>query len=202
MNNNCEYKKKRVWVKQWIVSMFCCEKRFWISTLLCECHTNYPRGLEEDLDPDDRGQSNQHPGYRRRKIQFFFLGQLASISANVFFLAFAPTVRYGFNGAYYPYRSNPYYADPITQQFFLYALFYAGGMTIVHTTAIFVGWYVFRRWWPISWNEVRAQYASCLKSPLYSIFLALLIVSNVALSVYWLLAQNRIYFWKSLPLNL
>eukprot|EP00051_Salpingoeca_urceolata_P012082 m.150166 g.150166 ORF g.150166 m.150166 type:complete len:115 (+) comp17370_c0_seq1:199-543(+) len=59
--------------------------------------------IEVDLDLDDRGHSNQKPGYFRRQAQFFMCKVYSQMSAGIFYLIVTPLLRHGKNGAYYPF---------------------------------------------------------------------------------------------------
>jgi hypothetical protein len=55
-----------------------------------------------DLDIDDRGHSNQQPGYLRRQTQFFMFKILSQVHAYMNFIVISPALRYGYNSPYYP----------------------------------------------------------------------------------------------------
>ncbi|CAD7701521.1 unnamed protein product [Ostreobium quekettii] len=60
----------------------------------------------EDVDQDDRGHSNQRPGYRRRQMRFLGWKLLSQLSSFIFFLVVIPALRFGQNQDFYPYSEK------------------------------------------------------------------------------------------------
>lgn len=57
---------------------------------------------EHDVNLDDRGQSNQHPSYLRRQVQFLAFKILSQTHAYINYVCLVPALRYGYNAKYYP----------------------------------------------------------------------------------------------------
>ncbi|KAL6075960.1 L-cystine transporter [Balamuthia mandrillaris] len=81
--------------------------RVWIKGVLtCKCK-NMPSRNDDDLD-DDRGHSNNRPGYLRRQIRFYFWKIISQFCASIFYLGISSVLRYGINREYYPLGTDPF----------------------------------------------------------------------------------------------
>jgi len=65
-------------------------------------------GIEEDLDADDRGHSNSHPGYRRRQFRFLTWKLLSQFQSYLFYIVLAPVLRWGPNQHRFPLSESDF----------------------------------------------------------------------------------------------
>jgi len=80
--------------------------RLWIKSTLA-CRSGAVEEDQEDL-PDDRGHSNNRPGYLRRQARFYFWRILSKLTSIVFYLFISTILRYGPSNQYYNFSQHPY----------------------------------------------------------------------------------------------
>jgi hypothetical protein len=80
--------------------------RVWIKGVLtCKCKRMPSRN---DLELyDERGHSNNRPGYNRRQTRFYFWKIFSQLLAIIFYLGISALLRYGPNRRYYPLGTDP-----------------------------------------------------------------------------------------------
>ena len=159
--------------------------------------------VEEDLDEDDRGHSNQHPGYRRRQMRFLLWKLLSQISSAIFFLTVIPVLRYGQNNEDYPYSENPLHhfgvlndeaLDPFKKDTFDKAMGFAAFsiFTTICSGVIISLW--MWHYHPDVLASLRDRYRYLIVSELYFGFVLTILISNVLLAVSAVQVNNRLYY--------
>jgi hypothetical protein len=86
----------RIHIKQALKTAFCCAGN------PCKVHVE-PVLVD---DPNDRGQSNNRQGYRRRQIRFYVWKLISQAIAMLFFMLAATTLRFGANRDYFPMNES------------------------------------------------------------------------------------------------
>eukprot|EP00210_Caulerpa_lentillifera_P008594 g8198.t1 len=161
------------------------------------------KGAEEsDLDPDDRGHSNQHPGYRRRQMRFLAWKLLSQFSAGIFFLVNIPVLRFGQNKEDYPYSGSkleldivyekvgdPFEADTFKQSM----VFTAFSMFTTLCSGIIIFWWMWK-YYPDILLSLKDRYRYLILSDKYFGFVLTILISNVLLAVSAVQVNNRLYF--------
>ena len=159
--------------------------------------------VEEDLDEDDRGHSNQHPGYRRRQMRFLIWKLLSQISSAIFFLTVIPVLRYGQNNEDYPYSEHPLHhvdvlndeaLDPFEKDTFDQSMGFAAFSiftTICSGVIISVWMWHYHR---DTLTSLRERYRYLIVSELYFGFVLTILISNVLLAVSAVQVNNRLYY--------
>lgn len=157
---------------------------------------------EEDLNPDDRGHSNQHPGYRRRQMRFLAWKLLSQLSSGVFFLVIIPVLRYGQNKKDYPYSGrkldlNIVYdkvGDPFEAENFAESMVFAAfSMFTTVCSGIIIFWWMWR-YHPDILESLKERYRYLILSDQYFGFVVTILISNVLLAVSAVQVNNRLYF--------
>eukprot|EP01090_Pellita_catalonica_P014192 TRINITY_DN3558_c0_g1_i2.p1 TRINITY_DN3558_c0_g1~~TRINITY_DN3558_c0_g1_i2.p1 ORF type:complete len:390 (-),score=38.36 TRINITY_DN3558_c0_g1_i2:27-1196(-) len=81
--------------------------RVWIKAVLsCKCK-NMPKEETDDVE-NDRGHSNNRPGYLRRQVRFLFWKLFSQVTASIFYLLASLVLRFGVNKQYYIVSEDPF----------------------------------------------------------------------------------------------
>lgn len=161
--------------------------------------------IEEDLDIDDRGHSNQHPGYRRRQMRFLIWKISSRISSMMFFVAVIPILRYGNNKQFYPYTdgqilrvdtlSDETYDAKFDDRDFVASMLFS----VVSLVTFFVPWGIIFGWMhlyhPDIMEYIERTYMHVFSSEGYFGFVLSILTSNVLLGVSSVQVYNRLYFF-------
>lgn len=176
----------RVWIKGRLKSCFCC--RHYDPVM------NVPF-WEEDVDLDDRGQTNNRPGYLRRQIQFFYYRVASGITAQLFYLIGSPLFRYWNNQDYFPLNGQHNgFGDEIREGNYRDSLIYAGArlgtllvLIPISTSVIF---YLCKE----QLFQLAPKYRRLLKTPRYIMAFGTSLIANMLLCAWMALAHNEIWF--------
>lgn len=164
--------------------------------------TEQNEAIEEDVNPDDRGHSNQHPGYRRRQMRFLSWKLLSQLSAGIFFLVNIPVLRYGQNKGDYPYSKetidldtvNDSAVDPFEHESFGRAMAFAAfSMFTTICSGIIIFWWMWK-YHPEVLESLKERYKYLILSDKYFGFILTILISNVLLAVSAVQVNNRLYF--------
>lgn len=161
--------------------------------------------IEEDLDADDRGHSDQHPGYRRRQMRFLIWKISSRISSMMFFVAVIPILRFGNNKQFYPYtnedilRVDTFSDDTYEAKFDRHDFVASMLFSIVSLLTFFVPWGIIFGWMHRFHPEVMVYivetYKQVFLSDAYFGFVLSILISNVLLGVSSVQVYNRLYFF-------
>eukprot|EP00210_Caulerpa_lentillifera_P001378 g1326.t1 len=158
--------------------------------------------VEEDVNPDDRGHSNQHPGYRRRQMRFLAWKLLSQLSAGIFFLVNIPVLRFGENKHDYPYSRtgieldtlSDHAGDPFEHKTFQRAMAFAAfSMFTTICSGIIIFWWM-QKYHPETLESLKERYRYLILSDKYFGFVLTVLISNVLLAVSAVQVNNRLYF--------
>lgn len=159
--------------------------------------------IETDLDDDDRGHSNQHPGYRRRQLRFLIWKLLSQVSSSIFFMAIIPVLRYGQNRREYPYSGEvlderDFLNDKVNQPFegdtFRNAqIFAAFSLFTTLCSGVIVVWWMWK-YHPETIISLRERYRYLIVSDKYFGFVLTILIANVLLPVSAVQVNNRLYY--------
>jgi uncharacterized membrane protein len=149
----------------------------------------------DDTDLDDRGHSNQRPGYHRRQIQFFLLKMLSQMSAACFFLIVAPTIRYYKNENYYPISEEGSDGKLTASNFRLSLLFVGVVQLFVTIASLIIGYFVVKKHNHTSFSRLHAMYSYLLYSPIYMTFIGVIFLSNQLMGVTIVQYHSRIWYF-------
>eukprot|EP01025_Chloroclados_australasicus_P015145 TRINITY_DN1720_c0_g3_i1.p1 TRINITY_DN1720_c0_g3~~TRINITY_DN1720_c0_g3_i1.p1 ORF type:complete len:591 (+),score=57.26 TRINITY_DN1720_c0_g3_i1:168-1940(+) len=160
--------------------------------------------IEEDLDPDDRGHSNQHPGYRRRQTRFLVGKLVSQISANCFFLIVIPALRYTYNSPFYPFSSdspkidsneNDRAIDGLDREDFLQAIYFALASIGTVLVSGFLIW-LYMRWKHHEIiQQLRERFEFLVVDDAFFGFVLAIFLSNVLLAVAAVAVPYRMFFF-------
>lgn len=175
----------RIWIKGRLKSCFCCRKyrpeRF--------------LPIEEDIDLDDRGQTNSRPGYLRRQVQFFYYRVMSAFTAQFFYLIVAPILRYWNNAQFFPFSSNPPQgSDPLTEKAFRNSVIYAAARLGTLTLLVPISFWVVRKLAPVALKQCMVLYRRLFTSPRFIFRFAAILLANQLLCAWMALAPNEIWY--------
>ncbi|GMH37569.1 hypothetical protein BSKO_05442 [Bryopsis sp. KO-2023] len=161
--------------------------------------------IEEDLDLNDRGHSNQHPGYRRRQMRFLVWKLASRMSSTVFYLAVIPVLRYGVNREFYPYtyqeiRYVDVFNDDVFENDFTLRAFKASmSFAIFSLLTFIVPWGIIffwmRRYHRDILEYIKVTHSQAFLSEAYFGFVLTILIANVLLGVSAVQIYNRLYFF-------
>lgn len=175
--------------------------RVWIKGVLTGRRAS---GIKEDLNADDRGHSNEHPGYRRRQMRFLIWKISSRVSSMMFFVAVLPILRYGTNKEFYPYTddsikrvdtlSDDIYNNLFDRNDFIASMVFA----VVSLLTFFVPWGIIFCWMqhyhPEVMEYIKITHQHAFLSEAYFGFVLSILISNVLLGVSSVQVYNRLYF--------
>eukprot|EP00050_Salpingoeca_kvevrii_P012741 m.24546 g.24546 ORF g.24546 m.24546 type:complete len:624 (-) comp4287_c0_seq1:139-2010(-) len=180
----------RVWIKDFLKRLFTCH----LSDAPAEA-------IHEDRDSNDRGHSNQKPGYQRRQLQFFIFKIFSQATAYMFFMISAPILRHGPNNEYYPL--TPETSDTtegqsrLTSRRYRDALvFSAFALTISIASGLIAWWYVRSRRHSI-YRDIKILYHFLLRTPIYLILVGFILLASEVLALMVVQYHYRIWFFDN-----
>lgn len=179
--------------------------RVWVKGVLGLAKSrSYP--IEDDINLDDRGHSNIHPGYRRRQMRFLAWKLLSQLSSSICFLALIPILRFGQNKDYYPFSFErvPVEFRGVSldagfgcftkKEFKASMIFAALSMTTFFVSGCALVWYMSKYH-----NDILHQLVDrgkeLIVSHTYFGFVLTVLVSNVLLAVSAVQFYNRLFYF-------
>jgi hypothetical protein len=180
----------RVRIKGSLKAFFCCQRY--------EREAN--RGVDDDLDRDDRGQSQLKPGYQRRQVQFFFYRLLSNFIAQIFYLIATPVLRYWNNQDYFPFTEGTtrgFSESELDSEAYRNSIIFAACKALWDVFAFVVGFFVIRWLVPVVFKDLRKKYHNLLVAPLFFGFILATTISTQLLAIWLLLLHNHIWFLES-----
>ncbi|CAD7700692.1 unnamed protein product [Ostreobium quekettii] len=162
--------------------------------------------IEEDVDKDDRGHSNIHPGYRRRQMRFLIWKLISQLSSNITFVILMPALRFGQNKEFYPYSENEFTVrfqdvrhdeayDCFTEEDFKGTVWFAmlAMLTFfISGSAILV---FMNRYHKAVLQDLVDRYNLLIVQDTYFGFVVSVLISNVVLAVSSVQYYNRVYYF-------
>eukprot|EP00051_Salpingoeca_urceolata_P012961 m.161812 g.161812 ORF g.161812 m.161812 type:complete len:517 (-) comp17655_c1_seq1:51-1601(-) len=154
----------------------------------------------DDDELDDRGHSNNKPGYLRRQAQFLMYKILSQCSANIYFIIVAPILRFGQNDDFYPLSKKVSASqndlNTLEDDDFRNAIGFAviSFFTSLLTGVIAYKFIHYKR--PEVFDQLRQLYGSLFASPVYYGFVFAIFVSSQMMGTAVLQYQYRIWFWQ------
>lgn len=160
--------------------------------------------FEEDIDPDDRGHSNQHPGYRRRQARFLIWKMISQFSSAIVFLVLIPTLRFGINSESYPYSNKKINLsdvkleetlEPFSNDTFIAAMVFAVFCFFSSVVSFFIIHLWMQYYHKVILDSLGERYKYLIVSDTYFGFVLTILISNVLLAVSVVQLDNRLYFF-------
>lgn len=160
----------------------------------------------EDL-PDDRGHSNNRPGYLRRQVRFYFWRILSKLAAIVFYLFISTLLRYGPNKEYYNFSENPHiplYDDSgrevsrLSWEDYMHSVIYVSCNSVFVALAGFVGYFIVRCWYPDTYNQLKPAAKKLHKDRAHIGYIVAVVAHNGLLALAFIQYHERIWWYDSL----
>ncbi|KAL6068271.1 L-cystine transporter [Balamuthia mandrillaris] len=162
-----------------------------------------PKPNYED-HPNDRGQTNNHPGYRRRQARFYGWRLFSQIAALLFYTTTSSILRYGHNKAYFIFSEEPFLSghhrgetDTMTRTQYLNSLLFVACYLFVTCLAGIAGWLLLKHRYKTTWEELRPRYSMLLRNRTYLGFVMAIICYNGLIAIGMLQYHQRIW-WANL----
>eukprot|EP01117_Protostelium_nocturnum_P000997 TRINITY_DN11318_c0_g1_i1.p1 TRINITY_DN11318_c0_g1~~TRINITY_DN11318_c0_g1_i1.p1 ORF type:complete len:557 (+),score=148.59 TRINITY_DN11318_c0_g1_i1:60-1673(+) len=168
--------KFRIWIKAVLIALFKCKP---------VCHPNVEPEME-DID-DERGHSNNLPGYHRRQIRFYFLKVLSKMVGCIFYLSTSAILRYGPNSAIYPFST-------LTTRQYEYSVAFSAGNFAFFFLAGLVGYLYIRKSHRDLFQKMSGVIRLVVKDRAYVGLCVTVLVHNGILALYMLMYFNRIWY--------
>lgn len=170
----------RVWVKEYCIRLWCCGSR------------GSPWGLQVvpnyDDVPEDRGNTNNKPGYIRRQSRFFFWKLISQAAAMVFYMAFAPVLRYGLNRDFYPF------GDDLGADDFSNSMQYAVGNLVSAALSALLGYAFISRKYPAVWDFIAHTHGRMVMDHKYVGYIVAGFVANGLVAMSLVLVHFQMYY--------
>eukprot|EP00045_Choanoeca_perplexa_P009057 m.85678 g.85678 ORF g.85678 m.85678 type:complete len:607 (+) comp14730_c0_seq1:166-1986(+) len=174
----------RVWIKDFLKRSFTCR---------LQDEPAHPEWHDRNLD--DRGHSNEQPGYLRRQTQFFFYKILSQMHSHLNYLAVAPAVRFSYNGRYFP-LSESGSGGCLTPKHFRISMIFASMSFVATAITGYLGYWIVQRYQRRTFLELHAMYGSIISSPIYVGFVGAILTTSSLLAFSVTAFHNRIWYFE------
>jgi hypothetical protein len=176
----------RIWVKEFLKRVFTCGKG------------GSPCTVAETVDledvADERGHSNNRPGYQRRQLRFFFWKLFSQACAMVFYLISAAVLRFGVNKDDFPFNAAELDADK-----FANSMIFAGGNFVFVVVCGVVSHAVVKRLFPDLLQSLGGVFHNLVRDQRFAGFAIALAISNGILAISLVSKQANVWYAWGAP---
>eukprot|EP01147_Barroeca_monosierra_P000365 gene365-3721_t len=152
----------------------------------------------QDNNLDDRGHSNERPGYWRRQVHFYAFKMLSQVHGYINYLVVSPALRHGYNARYYPLTIETSMDCLTSERYRISIQFTVISLVLTCITAV-IGYRLIRKHRNTTYHELLALYGGLITSPLYYGFVVAILLSSSLQAFSVVQYHNRIWFVTGLP---
>lgn len=181
--------------------------RIWIKGILTgKWGANKNVENNDDL-PDDRGHSNNRPGYLRRQARFYFWRIVSKLAAIVFYLFISTVLRYGPNSQYYNFSEDPYISltdesgrelSRLSDKDYLHSVIYVSCNAVFVTLAGLAGYFLLRFRYTDVYVHLAPVAKVLRKNKAFIGYAVAIVAHNGLLALAFIQYHQRIWWYDSL----
>jgi len=170
--------------------------RVWIKAFLSECFhgkiNRHPKGAVAILedDPEDRGHSNNKPGYYRRQVRFYLWKILSQLFAIIFYFTMSIFLRYGDNQLYYPFSDK----TGLTLDNYQHSIIYNSANFFAVCLAGIAGVLLVRFKMKPIWEQLVKVHGRLLINHVYLGFVVAIVANNGVMAISMIMYHNRLWY--------
>ncbi|KAH3757761.1 hypothetical protein Pelo_10438 [Pelomyxa schiedti] len=138
-------------------------------------------------DPDERGHSNNMPGYHCRQVRFYMWKVVGQASASIIYISSSAALRQGMNKAFFPFTR-------LTDSSYNASLLFAAGNLIAIFISGLAGTTLVLHLRPSTFAFLKREYARHLGDAAYVAFVCLVVVSSGLVSLIFVLYHARLWY--------